>query len=77
MATSTYNVQIKLALADLNQQEKPNYTGTAKKYDFVESTLPYARKANHYQNKNRLRHLHIDNVLPFSRKRLLFSKSIG
>jgi hypothetical protein len=39
MNKSTHNTRIELALADLGQQEKPNYRGTAKKYDLVESTL--------------------------------------
>ena len=39
MKDSTKNHRIELALADLNQQEKPNILATAKKYQLVTSTL--------------------------------------
>ena len=39
MNSSTKNAQIELAIADLNQQDKPNVLATAKKYALVESTL--------------------------------------
>ena len=39
MKDSTKNHQIELALADLNQQEKPNILATVKKYQLITSTL--------------------------------------
>lgn len=39
MNKSTHNARMELALADLDQQDKPNLRGTAKRYDLVESTL--------------------------------------
>src|SRR2546423_860134 len=39
MDKSTHNARIELALADLNQQDKPNLLGTARRYGLVESTL--------------------------------------
>lgn len=39
MASTTNNARIELALADLDSQEKPNFSGTAKKYGLVGSTL--------------------------------------
>ena len=39
MATTDYNTQLHLALADLAQQDKPNYLGTSKKYNVSVTTL--------------------------------------
>ena len=39
MDKSTLNARIELAIADLNQQDKPNLMGTAKRFNLVESTL--------------------------------------
>ena len=39
MATSTHNARIELAMADLANQDKPNYMGTAKKYGVARMTL--------------------------------------
>lgn len=39
MNCSTHNARIELAIADLHQQEKPNFLGTAKKYNLNNVTL--------------------------------------
>ena len=39
MAISTHNARIELAVADLANQTKPNYMGTAKKYGVARMTL--------------------------------------
>ena len=39
MATSSHNTRIELAMADLANQTKPNYMGTAKKYGVARITL--------------------------------------
>ena len=39
MATSTHNTRIELTMADLANQDKPNYMGTAKKYGVARMTL--------------------------------------
>lgn len=36
---STLNARIELAIADLNQQDKPSLRGTAKRFSLIESTL--------------------------------------
>ena len=39
MAISTHNARIELAIADLANQDKPNYMGIAKKYGVARMTL--------------------------------------
>ncbi len=51
MATTSHDARIELALADLSRQEKPNFMGTAKKYQLVESTLRRRFKGQHLSRR--------------------------
>ena len=39
MATTDYNNQLNLALAEIAQQDKPNFLGTSKRYNVSVTTL--------------------------------------